>query len=92
MIIRILGEGQYDVPETALAELNVLDTAVQAAVDAADAVAFRAHLGDLLAAVRERGTPVPDDVLTASGLVLPAPDSDITDVTALLGDEGLIPG
>ncbi|GAA4263249.1 PspA-associated protein PspAA [Dactylosporangium darangshiense] len=92
MITRILGEGQYDVPETALTDLNVLDAAVQAAVDAADTVAFHARLGELLAAVRERGTPVPDDVLTVSDLVLPAPDSDLADVAALLGDEGLIPG
>jgi hypothetical protein len=92
MITRILGEGQYDVPETALTDLNVLDAAVQAAVDATDAVAFRARLGELLAAVRERGAPVPDDVLTVSDLVLPAPDSDLADVAALLGDEGLIPG
>ena len=92
MITRILGEGQYDVPETALAELNVLDAAVQDAVDAADTAAFRAGLVELLAAVRERGTRVPDDVLTVSDLVLPAPDSDIADVKALLGDEGLIPG
>ncbi|HTJ37046.1 MAG TPA: hypothetical protein VL738_27790 [Dactylosporangium sp.] len=92
MITRILGEGQYDVPETALTDLNVLDAAVQAAVDATDAVAFRARLGELLAAVRELGAPVPDDVLTVSDLVLPAPDSDLADVAALLGDEGLIPG
>jgi hypothetical protein len=92
MIIRILGEGQYDVPEAALTELNVLDAAVQSAVDTADTAAFGARLGELLAAVRERGTQVPDDVLTVSDLVLPAPDSDLADVRALLGDEGLIPG
>ncbi|MET7395990.1 hypothetical protein ABZS66_21105 [Dactylosporangium sp. NPDC005572] len=92
MIIRILGEGQYDVPESALTELNTLDAAVQAAVEAGDTIAFRARLDDLLAAVRERGTYVPDDVLTASDLVLPAPDSELAEVAALLGDEGLIPG
>ncbi|WP_238009410.1 hypothetical protein KZZ52_26325 [Dactylosporangium sp. AC04546] len=92
MIIRILGEGQYDVPESALTDLNTLDAAVQTAVDTGDTTAFRARLGDLLAAVRARGTHVPDDVLTASNLVLPASDSELADVAALLGDEGLIPG
>ncbi|WP_432825886.1 PspA-associated protein PspAA [Dactylosporangium sp. CA-092794] len=92
MIIRILEEGQYDLPESALAELNTLDASVQAAVETGDTIAFRARLGDLLAAVRERGAHVPDDVLTASELVLPAPDSELADVAALLGDEGLIPG
>ena len=92
MIIRILGEAQYDVPETALPELNIMDAAVQAAVDDADTAAFRARLGELLTAVRELGTRVPDAVLTVSDLVLPTPDSDLADVAALLGDEGLIPG
>ncbi|MGI5246141.1 PspA-associated protein PspAA [Dactylosporangium sp. CA-139066] len=92
MIIRILGEGQYDVPDSALNDLNALDAEVQTAVDAGDQAAFRDRLGGLLDAVRERGTGVPDDVLTASNLVLPGPDSDLADVAALLGDEGLIPG
>ncbi|GAA2340143.1 PspA-associated protein PspAA [Dactylosporangium salmoneum] len=92
MIIRILGEGQYRVPESALGELNALDAEVQAAVDAGDQATFRARLGDLLATVRARGTGVPDAELTASGLVLPGPDSELADVAALLGDEGLIPG
>lgn len=92
MIIRILCEGQYEVPESQLPELNVLDDAVQAAVDAADPSAFRARLGELLSAVRERGGPVPDDVLISSDLVLPASDTALADVAALLGDDGLIPG
>ena len=92
MIIRLLGEGQYDVAEDAITALNALDTRLQAAVDAADTGAFTAALGELLAAVRAHGSPVPDAVLTTSELVLPAADSDPREVAALLGDEGLIPG
>ncbi len=69
-----------------------LDTALQAAVDAGDPAGFAAALAALLAAVRERGAAVPDQVLTASDLVLPGPDADLHEVAALLGDEGLIPG
>ena len=36
MIVRILGEGQLDVPDAALDTLNELDTALQGAVDAND--------------------------------------------------------
>jgi hypothetical protein len=92
MIIRILGEGQYQLPDAAIADLNVLDAELEAAVNAGDPGQFSAALGALLAAVRERGNAVPDDVITASNLVLPAPDSDLAEVAALLGDEGLIPG
>ena len=92
MIIRILGEGQYELPATAIDGLNVLDARLQAAVDAADTGGFATSLAELLAAVRAAGTAVPDEVLTASELVLPGPDSDLGEVAALLGDEGLIPG
>ena len=33
MIVRILGEGQFDVPDDALPDLNELDAAVEAAID-----------------------------------------------------------
>lgn len=92
MIIRILGEGQYEITEADLEPLNLLDTRLQAAVDARDRPAFSGALHDLLAAVRERGTVVPDTVIAASDLVLPAPDASLDDVVALLGTEGLIPG
>ena len=48
MIVRILGEGQYDVAETHLDRLNELDAAVEAAVSAGDTVSFTAALGALL--------------------------------------------
>ncbi len=40
VIIRILGEGQYDVADHALDRLNELDTALEAAVEAGDEAAF----------------------------------------------------
>lgn len=92
MIIRILGEGQFELPEAHLAHLNVLDAALQSAVEAGDQVRFTAALDDLLTAVRGLGTVLPDNSLSPSELVLPAPDASLTDVLALLGDDGLIPG
>ena len=91
MIIRILGEGQYDVADGDLDRLNTLDAALQGAVDAGDTAAFATALAGLLAAVRGRGTAVPDQMLTTSDLVLPGPDADLAEVGVLLGDEGLIP-
>lgn len=92
MIIRILGEGQFEVAEHTVESLNAIDTKLQAAVDDADDAEFRSALNALLALVREVGERVPDDYLGPSGLVLPAADSTLEEVRALLGDEGLIPG
>jgi hypothetical protein len=46
-------------------------------------------LGD---AVRRLGAPVQVDALVASELVLPASDTGLEEVRALLAGEGLIPG
>ena len=57
MIVRILGEGQYDVSDEALDRLNELDAAVEAAVEAGDVDAFGTALAALLDGVRTVGVP-----------------------------------
>ena len=92
MIVRILGEGQFRVDDSAAAELNRLDTELEAAVDHGNEAAFTAALTSLLAQVRAQGSPLPPDILEPSELILPAQDSSMADVRKLLTDEGLIPG
>jgi hypothetical protein len=92
MIVRILGEGQLEVPESAVGELNDLDGALEAAVERDDEAAFRPALAALLARVRELGAPTEADDLRPSELIIPQPDATMVDVRKLLTDEGLIPG
>ena len=92
MIVRILGEGQYDVPDDVVSRLNELDAAVEAAVEAGDEAAFGAALDALLDAVRSAGSPHPADALDESDSILPPADATIDEVRSLLTDEGLIPG
>jgi hypothetical protein len=94
VILRILGEGQFEVTDANLAKLNKLDNDVQKAVQAEDHDRFAAALKALLRGVRELGSEVPPDYLGPSELVLPGPDSSLEEVRALLdtSEEGLIPG
>jgi hypothetical protein len=92
MIVRILGEGQRDVPDSALDELNKLDVALEQACSAGEHEAFAEALTAMLNRVRELGTAVNDDYLAPSDLVLPSADASLAEVSALLTDEGLIPG
>ncbi len=92
MNLRILGHGQYDIPEGELDALNELDERLVRAVDGGDDDAFAEALGQLLARVRTSGTQMPDDFLGSSDLVLPGPDATVDEVRAMLDDEGLIPG
>jgi hypothetical protein len=93
MIVRILNEGQWELSDEAVRSLNSLDDAVDKAVGAADQDQLAKALQALLDRVRNSGTPVPDDELRDSDLILPDSDSTIEDVRALLSDtdEGLIP-
>ena len=92
MIVRILGEGQFEVPDDRLDALNEHDEGIVRAVEAGDEAAFDRSLEALLTGVRETGQAVADDYLGPSDLVLPGPDATIEDVRALLSEEGLIPG
>ena len=92
MIVRILGEGQFEVAEAAVAELNELDAALEAAVERNDDAAFGPALAALLARVRAVGSPTEADDLRPSELIIPQPDATMAEVRKLLTDEGLIPG
>ena len=92
MIVRILGEGQLDVPDGSLDGLNRLDVTVQDACGAEDPVAFGEALSALLAEVRAIGTPRSDDAIEPSDLVLPSADASLAEVKELVTEGGLIPG
>jgi hypothetical protein len=94
VIVRILGEGQYDVSDDAIDRLNQLDSAVETAVETGDEEAFADALGALLDGVRTVGVPHELGALDESDLILPPGDATIDEVRQLLAetDEGLIPG
>ena len=93
MIVRILNEGQWELRDDAVRALNQADDQLEKAVTANDQEQLSAALASLLDQVRDSGQPVPVDDLRDSDLILPAADSTVDDVRALLSEssEGLIP-
>jgi PspAA-like protein len=92
MIIRIMGEGQLRLDDSAVDELNKLDAALEQAVEQNDEAAFGSALHALLEKARAVGTALPDDAIEPSELILPGEDATIGEVRDLLADGGLIPG
>lgn len=92
MIVRIMGEGQVKLADSHFTELNKLDDELLAEMERGDGPGFRTTLAALLDKVRELGTPLPDDALEPSELILPAPDATLEEVREMLSDDGLIPG
>jgi hypothetical protein len=87
-----MGEGQLQVDDSAVDELNALDEQLDAAVQRGDEEAFRAALSALLDRVRAVGSPLPAESLQSSDLILPRADATMDEVRELLAGEGLIPG
>jgi len=92
VIVRILGEGQLEIDDSAVTELNELDAKLEAACEGNDETAFTVALDNLLSRVRAIGRPVEDDALEPSELILPQQDATMDEVRKLLSDDGLIPG
>jgi hypothetical protein len=91
MLIRILGEGQFVVPDSELGEINRLDAALEAAL-ATPEPDFRPALDALLDLVRTVGVRPPDHEMEESQVILPFADASEDDIRDMLGDEGLVPG
>jgi hypothetical protein len=92
VIVRISNEGQYEVPETEVAALNELDNAAVSACEVSDEAGFREVFGRLLDFVRTKGTPVDDDHLGGSDIILPPPDVSLDEARSEFHGDGLIPG
>jgi hypothetical protein len=92
VIVRILGEGQLQVDDSAAEELNDLDSKLEAAVEHDDEIGFRSALDALLRRIRSVGRPLPLGALAPSELIIPQEGATMAEVHKLLTDDGLIPG
>ena len=87
MIVRILGEGRYDVPDTAMTDIDRLDADLAAALDSGDEPRFSDALAALIDAVRDAGQLISADDVQPSSRVVPHPGSTLGEVQELLAEE-----
>jgi hypothetical protein len=92
VIVRILGEGQFDLSDDAVSALNDLDAKVETAIESGDETSFHDALAALLDGVRTAGVPHDAEALDASDLILPMADASLVEVKDMLSGDGLIPG
>jgi hypothetical protein len=91
MIVRISGEGQYELPDGDGERLNDLDNQAVAAVEAGDEAKFGELWGQMLDFVTSSGRALDDDELVESDVILPPRDSTFEEAKADFTGEGLIP-
>jgi hypothetical protein len=86
VIVRILGEGQFQVDDDVAAKLTALDKDLDAAVEKEDDATFKAALDALVLLVRDSGAPVPGEVFVTADFILPFSDATLAEVRQLLAD------
>jgi hypothetical protein len=91
VIIRLMGEGQYEVDHALLEELNVIDAAAAAALEAGNEPALHEHLEALTLLVRRSGQRLEPTRLCESDLIVPPADLSLAEGRELFSAAGLIP-
>ena len=91
MIVRVAGEGQYEVPDDLVDRLNALDNEAVAAVEAGDEAKFHELFDQMQALVKQDCSPVPDDELVVSEVIIPPADLSFAEAKAEFTGDGLIP-
>jgi hypothetical protein len=91
VIVRIATEGQYRLPEDDGERLNELDNEAVTAVETGDEDRFHEVFEQMLELVRHDGTPLDDDEIEESDVILPPPDLSFVEAAAEFTGEGLIP-
>jgi hypothetical protein len=91
VIVRIATESQYRLDDEAATQLNELDNEAVTAVDSGDEDRFHEVFEQMLDLVRREGTPLADDELEESDVIVPPPDISFVEAGAEFTGEGLIP-
>lgn len=92
MIVRILGEGQFNLPGAAIDDLNDIDNRMVDAVEAEDEKGLQSLLQEMVKLVMEKGSPLPLDELVESDLILPETDLTLEEAEHVFIGDGLLPG
>jgi CBS domain-containing protein len=90
MIVRIMGEGQYDLDERVLQELNAIDNRIVDHVRKNEADEFRADLGRLISTVKSNGKQVDAKEITKSDIIIPPKDLTLEEAKGIFKGDGLI--
>jgi phage regulator Rha-like protein len=95
MIIRLMGEGQYEIDKKHLDAVNKIDNNIVKIVSGRDekavATAFKTEYKKLSDYVRKNGKKIPQEVLKPSDIIIPPADLTLEEARQIFKGDGLIP-
>jgi len=91
VIVRVMGEGQFEIDDEVAKGLNELDEQAERALESEDQEQLAELLERMAEAVRTNGARLPDEDLSPSEGIVPPPDLTLEEAKELFEGEGLIP-
>lgn len=89
MIIRIMGEGQYQAPEFLCNELNKIDNRIVVLVSGGKAEEFRKELAKLISKIKEKGEAIDAKEILKSDIIVPPEDLSFEEAKAVFKGSGI---
>ncbi len=91
MIVRLMGEGQFEIDKKHMDEMNKIDNNIVKIVNKGDEKVFKSEFRKLNDYVRRNGKPVPHDILKPSDVIIPPADITLEEARKIFKGEGLVP-
>ncbi|MGB8217856.1 MAG: hypothetical protein WCE94_11195 [Candidatus Methanoperedens sp.] len=94
MIVRLMGEGQYEIDKKHIDTVNKIDNNIVKIVSGRDEKAamstFRTEYTKLHDYVRKNGKKVPHEIIKPSDIIIPPEDITLEEARKIFRGEGLI--
>jgi hypothetical protein len=89
MIIRIMGEGQYQASESLCNELNKIDNHIVILVEEGKADEYRKELARLITEIKGKAEPIDPKEIVESDIIVPPGDLSFEEAKAVFKEEGI---
>ena len=89
MIVRLMGEGQYEIDKKHLDAVNKIDNTIVQILNTGE-TAFNAEYKKLFDYVRKNGKKIPDEIIKPSDIIIPPADITLEEARKIFKGEGLI--
>ena len=92
MIIRIMGEGQYNVKSSQFDKLNKIDNKIVEYVQKGDEKKYKKGLADLIGMIHREGIQLDNEDLIESDVIVPPADMTLEEARQVFRGTGIFKG
>jgi len=91
MIVRLMGEGQYELEKKHIDEVNKIDNNIVKIINKGDEEVFRSEFKKLSEYVRKNGKRISDEVIKPSEIIIPPYDLTLDEAKRIFAGDGIFP-